>query len=420
MKVFWRVLLKLFILLLVAAAAAAGAIGWHAYQQSTPGYIIDQYLACLIDNDDEKAFELLDQSEETAMTQEEYAEALKGKRYSLSSGYTVSELQQRVDNNGNEYADFHAEFKNAEDEVQFEDDFVVKKQADTAFGIFDRWKVLSGHCMVKNLKITVPTGSQVYLDNAPLDPAWIVRDGVPYSMDCYQIPALVPGRKSLVIRHSELEALNTTLDTNDGDQDYVSQMTLKRAAGEECMTIGISALKQFYAVSVNDKTADLEELFKACLEEVSQAVKDQKNAFEEDNSVFQGLGVSEFAPQYGAPAFAEGEDKVITVEMTLGYHYVMRKDVTSDTGDVYDDGTPIQQTERVTESGDASAKFVMAYQDGAWIISHAEIPVIPAEGTQSPAQGETQSGGAADGEQSGTEDGTSGDIQEDQSQSDAA
>ena len=138
MKVFWRVLLKLFILLLVAAAAAAGAIGWHAYQQSTPGYIIDQYLACLIDNDDEKAFELLDQSEETAMTQEEYAEALKGKRYSLSSGYTVSELQQRVDNNGNEYADFHAEFKNAEDEVQFEDDFVVKKQADTAFGIFDR------------------------------------------------------------------------------------------------------------------------------------------------------------------------------------------------------------------------------------------------------------------------------------------
>ena len=175
MKAFGRFLLKFFILLLVIAAASGGAIAWRTYQRSEPEYIMNQYLAHLIDGDTEKAFDLLDQSEEALMDKEEYAQALEGKQYGLNVSYSSSEVGRRTDNGGIEYADFHVEFKDAEEAVRLEEDFTVKKQAKAALGVFDQWKVLSGHCMVKNLAITVPTGAEVYLDNQPADEAWITR-----------------------------------------------------------------------------------------------------------------------------------------------------------------------------------------------------------------------------------------------------
>lgn len=424
MKVFGRIIVKLMVVLLIAAAAAAGAVGWRTYQRSDPGYIMDQYLTCLIDNDSRKAYGLLDQSGEAVMTQAQYEEALTGKRYSLSSEFTVSELQKRTDNDGNEYVDFHAEFKSASGETQLEDDFVVKKQEGASFGMFDRWKVMSGHCMVKDLRITVPAGSQVYLDNEPLDPLWIVRDDIPLSRDCYRIPSLAPGRKSLVIRHSELEAVNTTIDTNNGDQDYCAQMTMKRAAQEECESLAVSALKQFYAAAVKEKTDALEDVFKACLDQAKQSAQRQGRQFHRENSVFQGVGISEFVPQYGDLVYAEGEDSALTVEVTLKYHYAIREDVTEDTGEVYDDGTPIQETVRNTDSGDSTARFVMAYRDGAWSVETAEIPLIPTSEAENGTSGSdtengisgegTENGTSADGTENGTsggdaENGTSGD-----------
>ena len=76
MKAFMRVLLKLILFCLVVALAAGGAVGFRTYQRSAPDYIIDRYLSLLLEDDSEKAFELLDQSEEDPMTAEKFAEAL--------------------------------------------------------------------------------------------------------------------------------------------------------------------------------------------------------------------------------------------------------------------------------------------------------------------------------------------------------
>ncbi len=375
MKAFMRVLLKLILFCLVVALAAGGAVGFRTYQRSAPDYIIDRYLSLLLEDDSEKAFELLDQSEEDSMTAEEFAEALQGRQYGLCAAYTVEEVTKRTDDNGNEYVDFHAEFKDAEDAVQFAEELTVKKQAKAAFGVFDQWKVLSGHCMVKDLEITVPAGAQVYLDNQPADASWITRDGVPASFDRYRIPSMLPGRKSLVIRHPALESVNTTLDTNDGNQDYSAQMILKRSAQDECLELGITALKQLYAAAVKEDAGELT-VFDACKEQAESFVKSQGGAFHQENRVFQSVAVSRFAPQYGNPVFTEGEDGAITVEMTLGYHYLLREDVTADTEETQEDGTPIQETKRDSRSDDLTATFLLAYRDGAWSIAGADVPLI--------------------------------------------
>ena len=87
MKVFRRVVVKILIFLLVVAAAGGGAAGWQAYRQGTPDYAMDKYLSYLIDNNADKAYVLLDQSEDGSLTKSEYASALEGKKYSLYSGY---------------------------------------------------------------------------------------------------------------------------------------------------------------------------------------------------------------------------------------------------------------------------------------------------------------------------------------------
>lgn len=377
MKVFKRILIKLIIFLLVVAAAGGGAAGWQAYRQSTSEYTIDKYLSHLIDNDSTKAYALLDQSEDGAITMSEYESVLTAKKYSLYAKYQADEVEKRRDNNGNEYTDFHVKFLNAGDEVQFEDDFVVKKQAAAVFGIFDKWKVLSGHCMVKNFQLTVPTGSQVYLDNELADTGWIVRDDVAPSFDCYRIPSLIPGKISLVVRHPALESVNTTLDVLAGNADYSDKMALKKAAQDECMETGVKALKQLYASAAKEKTDELEDLFGACLDAAEKFVTDQGGEFHKDTSVFKNAAISEFAVQFGDLVFSEEENGAIKTEMALSYHYAVHEDVTSDTEEVDEEGNPIQQTETDSSSGDNTAKFEMAFYDGAWHIETLDIPVIP-------------------------------------------
>ncbi len=377
MKVFKRVLVKSIVLLIVIALAAGGAAGLRGYRQSTAEYAIDRYLTMLIDNNGAKAYTMLDQSEDTVMTEEEYLSALEARKYSLYSSFNIKETEKRRDNNGNEYTDYHVEFLDAAGAVQQEEDFTAKKQAAAVLGIFDKWNIMSGHCMIKNFRLTVPAGSEVYLNNQKADASWLVRDGILASCDCYQIPSLIPGKYSLVIRHPILESVNATLDSFDENADYTGSMTLKKSAQDECKEIGVNALKKLYSSAASEKTDDLEELFADCLDSVKKLAKNQAKVFHKEDAVFKNVAVSGFAAQLGDLVFTEEENGAITVEMTFSYHYVVKEDVTTDTGEYDEDGASIQQTETKSHSGDAKAKLQMSFYEGAWHIASMEAPVIP-------------------------------------------
>ena len=51
--------------------------------------------------------------------------------------------------------------------------------------------------------------------------------------------------------------------------------------------------------------------------------------------------------------------------------------MTADTGEYYEDGSAIQETNTEVLSGDETAKFVMAYYEDAWHIESVEMEVIP-------------------------------------------
>lgn len=376
MKVWQRVIIKVFIFLLVVAAAGGGIAGWRAYQQSTPEYAMNRYLTLLIEDSGDKAYSLLDQSEEAFLSSGEYASVLEAKKYGLYSSYKVEELETRRDSDGHEYMDFRAEFMDADDAVQATEEFIVKKQSEAAFGIFDKWKVMSGHCMVKNFLLTVPAESEVYLNGEKADSAWITQDGVSPSRDCYQIPSLLPGTASLVIRHPALESVNTTLDTTAGNADFSDKMPLKEAAKSECLETGINALKQPYAGAVTEKTKNLDELLEGCMEEAKKFVKDQGAQFNQEGSVFKNAAISEFKTEFGDLVFSDEENGMITTEMTLTYHYAVQEDVTTDTEEYDEEGNPVQETNTNSDSGDNTAKFTMAFYDGGWHITAMEIPKI--------------------------------------------
>lgn len=409
MSVFKRVIIKVIIILLVICAAAGGAIGWQGSRQSTPEYAMQHYLSLLIDNNGAKAYEMLDQSENTKISEQEYETALEARKYSLYSSGKTTELEKRRDNNGSEYVDYRVEFQNAAGDVQQEETFTVKKQAEATFGIFDKWKVLAGHCMVENFMLTVPAGSEVYINNEKADASWLVTENVLPSYNCYQIPTLIPGKSSLVIRHPALESVNTTLDAFDASADYTAQMAFKETAQDECKELGVKALKQLYSSAATEKTNDLAELFGDCEDAAKKFVKDQAKLFHKDNTVFKNIAVSNFGVQFGAPVFTEEANGAITAEMTFSYHYAVREDVTVDTEEYDEEGNPIQITESDTKSGDTTAKLVLAWYEGAWHIASIDVPTVPnASGTTAGAANQTTDGADdtdadenADGEDNG-------------------
>lgn len=380
MKVFKRVLIKTLILLLVIAASGGAAAALQANRQSTPSYAMNHYLSMLIDNNTDKALLYLDQSEAQKMTGAEYAGALEAKKYSLYASFEVKEAEKRRDSNGNEYVDYDVKFLNAAKEVQAEERFTAKKQAKQALGMFDRWKVLSDHCMVKNFLLNVPAGSEVYLDAELADPSWIVREDVPASVDRYQIPTLIPGKISLTVRHPALESVNATLDALAGNADYTEKMPLKETAKQECTELGVKLLKAVYASAAKEKTQDPEKLLSECKDAAETLIKKQGEVFHAEDSVFRNAAISKFGAQFGDLKFGEENEDAITAEMTLAYHYVVRQDVTSETGEMLEDGTMEQKTETTERAGDATAKMTLIFRDGAWKIRALDMSVIPTQG----------------------------------------
>lgn len=376
MRVLRRVLIKLFIFLLVVVVFGGGAAAWRAYEQSTPEYAVQNYLTMLIEDNSDRAYTLLDQSEDDALTIEEYKEALKARKYSLYSSFRTKAGETRHDENGNAYIDYHAEFMNAADEVELEDAFTVKKQSKSVFGVFDSWKVQSAHCMVRNYSITVPAGSAVYLNNAKADTAWIVETDLA-SADTYVIPKLVPGKISLTIRHGALESVNTTLDVAKEPVDYMANASWKKSSEDECKELGVKALKVLFTSAANGELNDEESLLENCRKEAKKFVKEQAAVFAEEGSTFKNVGISDFAVQFGAPVFTEKENGAITADMQLSFRYSVKTETVEDTGEVYEDGTAITETNTTAKNGDVTAVFGMAFFDGVWHIDSMELPVIP-------------------------------------------
>ena len=376
MKVLKRILIKLFILLLVVVVFGGGAAAWQAYNQSTSEYAMESYLTMLIEDNGDKAYTLLDQSEDDLLTVEEYKEALTAKKYSLYSSFQTQAGETRHDENGNEYIDYHVQFLNAADEVELEDEFTVKKQTKAVFGVFDNWKVQSAHCMVRNYSITVPAAAEVYLDNVKADTAWIVDTDLT-SVDTYVIPKLVPGKISLTVRHGALESVNTTLDVTKEPVDYTADVSLKQSAMDECKELGVQALKVLYTSAANGEFEDKDGILENCKKEAKKFVKDQAASFAETEYTFKNVGVSDFAAQFGNPVFTEKENGAITTEMKFSFHYAVKTEAVEDTGEVYEDGTAITETKTISDSGDATAVFGMSFYDGVWHIDSMELPVIP-------------------------------------------
>ena len=246
--------------------------------------------------------------------------------------------------------------------------------------------------MVKDFVLTVPAGAEVYLDGRKAEASWLVRDGVLPSYDCYQIPSLLPGRISLSIRHPAFDSVNGTLDPLDGNAEYGEKMTLGQAAQDVCKELGIKALKQLYSCAAREKTEDLEELLAECSDAATAFVEAQGQEFHKDSAVFKSTGITDFAVQFGAPAFTGEATGAITVPVKLSYRYIMRENVTSEPSEEEqgdeegteetdterpENGNVVQEGETRVMSGDNNAEFVMAWHHGAWHIASMEVPVIP-------------------------------------------
>ncbi len=387
MKVFWRVTGKTLILVLIVLVFGGAAYCMHGSRESSPQYAIDQYLSLLVDGNTNRAFQLLDQSENTQMSQEEYEDAVRESKYVLNDSFDAEELARRSGTNGEEYVDYHVSFTDASGAVAQEQDFTVKKQANARLGIFDRWKVLSSHCMISDLRITVPTGSTLYLDGEQAGVSWLVTDGVPASKSCYQIPSLFPGEVELAVRHPVLEAVNMNLDPSDGDQDYSELMGWKQSAKDACFELAVTALKQLYLAAGTQDMDQLDEVFADCLDDASAIAGEQAREFYPDHSEFSSVGIYAFDISQGDPVFTDEGNGAISMDLDLSYQYVLREDVeetaegeeTEEAEETEEESEAEQEagTSREVWFGDAEAKFVMSWYGSDWHVSSVELSVIP-------------------------------------------
>ncbi|MCD7735419.1 MAG: hypothetical protein LUI07_00380 [Lachnospiraceae bacterium] len=377
MKVFRRILTKIVILALVLLLSGGAACIVHYYPQSSPESALNQYLTWLVENDIEKAFAQLDQSENTEMTQSEYEMAIQEGKYALYDSWQIEEVSARQGTGGESYVDYQVDFLDSDGTVQLEKDFTVKKQSDAVLGVLDQWKILAGHCMITNLRVTVPAGSAVYLDGEEAAVSWKVTDGVSMSKECYEIPSLLPGGITVAIRNPILESLNTTLDPSDGDVDYSDRMALKESAENACKELAVKALKEIYTASVKQDTDDLESVFEACLDEAASIVESQTEEFYREDAEFESVGIYDYESVFGSPVFTDESSGAIEVELSFAYHYIVREGVMVETGEIWADGTVVREQQTVSDTGEATAAFTMAYYDDDWHVTSIELPVIP-------------------------------------------
>ncbi|MCD7819792.1 MAG: hypothetical protein LUH07_12210 [Lachnospiraceae bacterium] len=382
MKVFRRIVIKLIIFVLVVAVFGGAAYVKHYYPQSSPESALNQYLTLLSENNTEKSYDLLDQSENTEMTLEEYETAIQTGKYALYDSWQIEETGTRQGTAGESYVDYHVEFLDVSETLQMECDFSVKKQSDVLLGLLNQWKVQGSHCLITDLRITVPGNAAVYLDSEEIDTSWKVTDDVAASKDCYEIPSLLPEKITVVIRHPILESISATLDPSDGDVDYSDQMTLKESARSACEELAVKALKQIYTAAAKENTDNLESVFGDCLEEAAEIAESQMEEFYQENAEFKSVGIYDFEADFEDPVYTDDINGAITTEMTFTYHYIVREDVIVESDEMQEDdaeGTTEEetQTQTVSASGEATASFTMAYYDEEWHIASVSLPVIP-------------------------------------------
>ncbi|MCC8103934.1 MAG: hypothetical protein LIP11_17375 [Clostridiales bacterium] len=408
MRVVRRLLVKFVILVLVVVVFGGASYLVHYYPQSVPESALESYLTLLIESDTEKAFEQLDQSENTEMTLAEYETAVQSKKYVLCESWQMEEISSREGANGDSYVDYHVEFLDASGNVLVEDDFTVRKQSEAIFGLMAQWKVLASHCMVTNLRVTVPAGSTLYLDGEEVGTSWLVEEESNSSKDCYEIPSLLAGSADVVIRNPILESYEATLETVDGDVDYSEQMTLKESATSACEELAVEALKQIYQAavlegldtedaesgsestedSVNaENSGDAEEnevltaLFAACLDDVQEIIESQSEEFYRENMVthpeFESVGIYDYEAEFEEPVFADDENGSITTVMTFAYRYIVRNTERVETGEIWADGTNAWQYQIVPYTGRTTAEFTLSWYEEAWHIDSVTLSVIP-------------------------------------------
>lgn len=417
MKVFRRLLIKFIILALVVVFFGGASYLVHYYPQSVPESALEEYLTLLVESNTEKAFEQLDQSENTEMTFAEYEAAVLSKKYVLCDSYQTEEISSRQGTNGDSYVDYSVDFLDASGNVLAEETFTVKKQSEEIFGLMPQWKVLAGHCMVTNLRVTVPAGSTVYLDGEEMGASWLVEEDVSASKDCYEIPGLLAGTADVVIRNPILESYEVTLETADGDVDYSEQMTLKESAMSACEELAVEALKQIYRASVvegleteeaesaeggaesaegqestengeNSEESESSEvnealaiLFEACMEDVLEIIENQSEEFYRENTVthpeFESVGIYDYKAEFEDPAYSDAENGAITTVMTFTYCYIVRNTERVETGEIWADGTNAWEFQTVSYPGEATAEFTLSWYEEEWHIDSVTLPVIP-------------------------------------------
>lgn len=381
MKVFQRLLIKFVILALVVAVFSGAACLVYHYPQSKPSSALEQYLELLTDNNLEKAYERLDQSENTVMTQSEYEGAVQARKYVLYDTWRIEETSRRQGTSGESYVDFHVEFVNSSGTTQMEGDFTVKRQTNEVLGLMAQWKVLSSHCIVSDLSITVPTGSTLYLDQEEAGSSWLVSENENSSKDTYVIPDLLAGTVSIVVRNPILESLETTLDTTEGSMDYTGQMALKESAESSCKELAVASLKQIYVAAVTGDTDELETFFELCADEVVEIAKNQSEEFYREDLVthadFESVGIYDYEAEFGTPEFTNDENGAITVSLNFSYHYNVQNDERVETGEIWADGENAWEVRTVSHTGEAQAELILSYYDEEWHVVSVSLPVIP-------------------------------------------
>ncbi|MCD7956658.1 MAG: hypothetical protein LUG93_13125 [Lachnospiraceae bacterium] len=381
MKVFRRLLIKFIIFVLVIIVFGGAACLVYHYPQSTPESALEQYLELLTENNLEKAYERLDQSENTVMTQSEYENAVQARKYVLYDTWQIEETSRRQGTNGESYVDYHVEFVSSSGSTQMEGDFTVKRQSDEVLGLMAQWKVLSGHCMVSDLTITVPTGSALYLDQEEAGSSWLDGESENTSKDTYVIPDILAGTVSVVVRNPILESLETTLDTTEGSADYSEQMVLKESAESACKELAVAALKQIYVAAVTGDADELETFFELCADEAAEIAEDQLEEFYREDPVthadFESVGIYNYEAEFGEPEFTDDKNGAITVSLVFSYHYNVQNDERVETGEIWADGENAWEVRTVSHTGEAQAEFVMSYYDEEWHVAAISLPVIP-------------------------------------------
>lgn len=370
---------------IIIAAVALAVVLFGGFQllksMASPDKVAKGYFESIVNGNYEEAYSYLDVAKSEFITAENFANVMKEKNGEAEDNVlNFSVTEEKPDRYYDYYSSssdsrenalkkvYRVEYTKQGEEETYSETIILLKQNSKKFLFFDDYKVAANNLVATDYEIRVPSGSQVYINDALVSDSYKVEkeDGYSY-LDYYVIPAIFEGNYSLKVTGSYMKDFENSIYIDDYD-DYttVSRVELNDDTNAQLKAKAEEYIRSYVTNAIGGKEFDSLSGYYCENADISGAEKAYNKIAEKRFNSEKGTGVTEF--NFASFEFICDDEYVVDNKycITCEYEYAYTSYYK-----YWSDDEPEEYSPEEYEKKKTSIYFVL--ENGEWKISSGSV-----------------------------------------------